>query len=81
MTEFGQFFIAFVFFALIERLLKPSKLRKWLSLTFLLGGLLGRVTLSEKSYWGGFDLYLVSLFAIVGGLEMFFRRNRHEEEA
>nr|NLU58947.1 hypothetical protein [Pseudomonas sp. BIGb0427] len=48
MMEFGQFFIAFVFFALIERLLKPSKLRKWLSLTFLLSGLLGRVTLSEK---------------------------------
>ncbi|KDN98414.2 hypothetical protein [Pseudomonas donghuensis] len=81
MSEYSQFFIAFLFFILIECLLKPSKLRKWLSLTFLLGGLLGSVTLSEKSYWGGFDLHLVSLFAIVGGLELFFRRNRHEEDA
>ncbi|MCP3749090.1 hypothetical protein [Pseudomonas sp. SBB6] len=81
MSEYSQFFIAFLFFVLIECLLKPSRLRKWLSLTFLLGGLLGRVTLSEKSYWGSFDLHLVSLFAIVGGLELFFRRNRHEEDA
>ncbi|SPO66136.1 hypothetical protein [Pseudomonas sp. JV241A] len=81
MAEFSQLFLAFFIFVAIERLLKSSTQRKWLSLMLSLDGLLGRATLSEKSHWGGFDLHLFSLFAIVGGLELFFRRNRHEEDA
>ncbi|WP_327438297.1 hypothetical protein [Pseudomonas donghuensis] len=80
MAEFSQLFLAFFLFVVIERLLKSSALRKWLSLTLLLGGLLGRFTL-EGIYWLGIDLHLIALFAILGGLELFFRRNRFDEDA
>ncbi|KJK19179.1 hypothetical protein ACIOVF_03340 [Pseudomonas sp. NPDC087612] len=80
MAEFSQLFIAFFIFVVVERRLKPSTLRKWLSLTLLLGGLIGRFTL-EGSYWLGVDLHLIALFAILGGVELFFRRNRFDEDA
>ncbi|MNP14851.1 hypothetical protein D3C76_1071880 [compost metagenome] len=75
MSESNQLLLVLAFFILIDRLIKPYRPRKWLGLTFLGGGLLGRLTLTE-SHWLGFDLHLVSLFAVVGGLELFFRRHR-----
>lgn len=78
MSEITQLVIALVVFFLLDRLLKPYLLRKWLGVVLMAAGAVGCV-LAGQTRVLGFDLGLLSVFAVVIGMELFMKRRRFEE--
>lgn len=77
MSEIIQLVIALVLYFLLDRFLKPYLLRKWLGVLLVAGGAVGCVAASQIHLLG-FDLGLMSIFAVPLGLGLFKRRRRFE---
>jgi hypothetical protein len=77
MSEIIQLVIALVLYFLLDRFLKPYLLRKWLGMLLVVGGAVGCVAASQIHLLG-FDLGLMSIFAVPLGLGLFKRRRRFE---
>jgi hypothetical protein len=78
MSEITQLVIALVLFFLFDRFLKPYLLRKWLGVVLVAAGAVGCVAASQIRVWG-FDLGLLSIFAVALGVGLFLKRRRFEQ--
>ena len=78
MSEITQLVIALVLFFLFDRFLKPYLLRKWLGVVLVVAGAVGRVAASQIRVLG-FDLGLLSIFAVALGVGLFLKRRRFEQ--
>ncbi|WLG95901.1 hypothetical protein [Pseudomonas sp. FP198] len=78
MSEITQLVIALVVFFLLDRFLKPYLLRKWLGVVLMAAGAVGCFVAGQNRLLG-FDLGLLSVFAVVIGMELFMKRRRFEE--
>ena len=63
---------------LLDRFLKPYPLRKWLGVTLVVAGAIGCVALSQAQLLG-FDMGLMSVFAVPMGMGLFATRRRFVE--
>lgn len=77
MSVITQLVIALVLFFLLDRFLKPYLLRKWLGLALVVGAV-GCVAASQIRLLG-FDLGLLSVFAVAMGMGLFMKRRRFEQ--
>jgi hypothetical protein len=77
MSEITQLVIALVLFFLFDRFLKPYLLRKWLG-GLVAAGAVGCVAASQIRLLG-FDLGLLSIFAVALGMGLFLKRRRFEQ--
>lgn len=77
MSEITQLVIALVLFFLFDRFLKPYLLRKWLGVV-VAAGAVGCVAASQIRLLG-FDLGLLSIFAVALGVGLFLKRRRFEQ--
>ncbi|WP_339482476.1 MULTISPECIES: hypothetical protein [unclassified Pseudomonas] len=78
MSEITQLVIALVVSFLLDRFLKPYLLRKWLGVVLVVAGAVGCV-LAGQTRVLGFDLGLLSVFAVPIGMGLFSKRRRFEE--
>ncbi|MBC3366441.1 hypothetical protein [Pseudomonas sp. SWRI154] len=78
MSDITQLVIALVVSFLLDRFLKPYLLRKWLGVVLVVAGAVGCV-LAGQTRVLGFDLGLLSIFAVVIGMGLFMKRRRFEE--
>ena len=78
MSEITQLVIALVLFFLVDRFLKPYLLRKWLGVVLVATGVVGCVAASQIRLLG-FDLGLLSIFAVALGVGLFLKRRRFEQ--
>ncbi|WP_447788798.1 MULTISPECIES: hypothetical protein [Pseudomonas] len=78
MSEITQMIIALVLFFLFDRFLKPYLLRKWLGVVLVAAGAVGCVAASQIRFLG-FDLGLLSIFAVSLGMGLFLKRRRFEQ--
>jgi hypothetical protein len=78
MSEITQMLIALGLSFLLDRFLKPYLLRKWLGVVMVAAGAVGCVLAGQKHLLG-FDLGLLSVFAVPIGMGLFMRRRRFEE--
>lgn len=78
MSDITQLVIALVLFFLLDRFLKPYPLRKWLGVLLVAIGAVGCVTASQIRLFG-FDLGLLSIFAVALGVGLFLKRRRFEQ--
>ena len=78
MSEITQLVVALVLFFLLDRFLKSYPLRKWLGLLLVMGGAVGCVAASQVRLVG-FDLGLLSVFAVAVGVGLFLKRRRFEQ--
>jgi Na+-transporting NADH:ubiquinone oxidoreductase subunit NqrD len=78
MSEITQLVIALVLFFLFDRFLKPYLLRKWLGVVLVAAGAVGCVVAGQTRLLG-FDLGLLSAFAVAIGMGLFMRRRRFEQ--
>ena len=78
MSEITQLVIALVLFFLLDRFLKSYQLRKWLGVLLVVGGAVGCVAASQVRLVG-FDLGLLSIFAVAVGVGLFLKRRRFEQ--
>ncbi|QIB05795.1 hypothetical protein GZ982_14075 [Pseudomonas fluorescens] len=77
MSEITQLIIAMVLYLLLDRFLKPYLLRKWLGVVLVAAGAVGCV-LAGQTRVLGFDLGLLSVFAVAIGMGLFMKRRRFE---
>ena len=77
MSEITQLVIALVVSFLLDRFLKPYLLRKWLGVVLVATGAVGCVLAGETRVLG-FDLGLLSAFAVAIGMGLFMKRRRFE---
>ncbi|AUG09022.1 hypothetical protein [Pseudomonas sp. S09G 359] len=77
MSEITQLVIALVLFFLLDRFLKPFRLRKWVGVLLVAAGAVGCVAASQVQLVG-FDLGLLSIFAVALGVGLFLKRRRFE---
>lgn len=77
MSEITQLVIALVLFFLLDRLLKPYLLRKWLGVLLVVAGAIGCVAASQVRLVE-VDLGLLSIFAVALGVGLFLKRRRFE---
>ncbi|UQI31264.1 hypothetical protein M3M50_01190 [Pseudomonas bijieensis] len=77
MSEITQLIIAMVLYFLLDRFLKPYLLRKWLGVVLVAAGAVGCV-LAGQTRVLGFDLGLLSVFAVAIGMGLFMKRRRFE---
>jgi len=78
MSDITQLVIAMVVFFLFDRFLKPYLLRKWLGVVLVVAGVVGCVAASQVRLFG-FDLGLLSVFAVALGVGLFMKRGRFEQ--
>ncbi|WP_417695617.1 hypothetical protein [Pseudomonas sp.] len=78
MSVITQLVIALVLSFLLDRFLKPYLLRKWLGVVLAAAGAVGCV-LAGQTRLLGFDLGLLSAFAVAIGMGLFMKRRRFEE--
>ncbi|CAH0313687.1 hypothetical protein [Pseudomonas brassicacearum] len=78
MSEITQMIIALAVSFLLDRFLKPYLLRKWLGAGLVAAGAVGCV-LAGQNHLLGFDLGLLSVFAVGIGVGLFMKRRRFEE--
>ena len=78
MSDITQLVIALVLFFLLDRFLKPYPLRKWLGGLLVAIGAVGCVAASQIRLFG-FDLGLLSIFAVALGVRLFLKRRRFEQ--
>ncbi|WP_431092871.1 hypothetical protein [Pseudomonas brassicacearum] len=78
MSEITQMIIALGLSFLLDRFLKPHLLRKWLGVVLMVAGAVGCV-LAGQNHLLGFDLGLLSVFAVAIGMGLFMKRRRFEE--
>ncbi|WP_431481661.1 hypothetical protein [Pseudomonas thivervalensis] len=78
MSEITQLVIALVLSFLLDKFLKPYLLRKWLGVVMVVAGAVGCV-LAGQTRLLGFDLGLLSVFAVAIGMGLFMKRRRFEE--
>ena len=78
MSDITQLVIAMVVFFLFDRFLKPYLLRKWLGVVLVVAGAVGCVAASQVHLLG-FDLGLLSIFAVALGMGLFIKRRRFEQ--
>ncbi|WP_339491066.1 hypothetical protein [Pseudomonas rhizophila] len=77
MSEITQLVIGLVVSFLLDRFLKPYLLRKWLGVVLVVAGAVGCV-LAGQTRLLGFDLGLLSVFAVGIGMGLFMKRRRFE---
>ena len=77
MSDITQLVIALVLFFLLDRFLKPYRLRKWVGVLLVAAGAVGCVAASQV-YVLGVDLGLLSIFAVALGVGLFLKRRRFE---
>jgi hypothetical protein len=78
MSDITQLVIALVVSFLLDRFLKPYLLRKWLGVVLVVAGAVGCV-LAGQTRLLGFDMGLLSIFAVPIGMGLFMKRRRFEE--
>ena len=79
MTELIYALLALVLYGLLDRLLKPYPLRKWLGVALMVAGAVGCLVLSQTR-WFVLDLGLLSVFATALGVGLFVRRQRFHSQ-
>ena len=77
MSDITQLVIALVVSFLFDQFLKPYLLRKWLGVVLVVAGAVGCVVVGQTRLLG-FDLGLLSAFAVAIGMGLFMRRRRFE---
>ncbi len=77
MSDITQLVIALVVSFLFDQFLKPYLLRKWLGVVLVVAGAVGCVVAGQTRLLG-FDLGLLSAFAVAIGMGVFMRRRRFE---
>ncbi|MDO7898476.1 hypothetical protein [Pseudomonas citrulli] len=77
MSDMTQLVIALVMSFLLDQFLKPYLLRKWLGVVLVAAGAVGSVVAGQSRFLG-FDLGLLSVFAVTIGVGLFMRRRRFE---
>ncbi|ROM66090.1 hypothetical protein BK653_19715 [Pseudomonas brassicacearum] len=77
MSDITQMVIAMVMYFLFDQFLKPYLLRKWLGVVLVAAGAVGCVVAGQSRLLG-FDLGLLSVFAVGIGMGLFIRRRRFE---
>jgi len=77
MSVITQVVIAVVLSFLLDRFLKPYLLRKWLGVVLVATGAVGCVVAGQSRLLG-FDLGLLSVFAVAMGMGLFMKRRRFE---
>ncbi|KAB0500520.1 MULTISPECIES: hypothetical protein [Pseudomonas] len=77
MSDITQLVIALVVSFLFDQFLKPYLLRKWLGVVLVVAGAVGCVVAGQTRLLG-FDLGLLSAFAVAIGMGLFMRRRRFE---
>ncbi|KIR17162.1 hypothetical protein PFLU4_20600 [Pseudomonas fluorescens] len=78
MSEITQMIIALALSFLLDRFLKPYLLRKWLGVVLVAAGAVGCVVAGQIRLLG-FDLGLLSVFAMAMGMGLFMKRRRFEQ--
>ncbi|WP_426386032.1 hypothetical protein [Pseudomonas brassicacearum] len=78
MSEITQMIIALALSFLLDRFLKPYLLRKWLGVVLVAAGAVGCVVAGQIRLLG-FDLGLLSVFAVAMGMGLFMKRRRFEQ--
>ncbi|MDZ4306236.1 MAG: hypothetical protein U1C13_31955 [Pseudomonas sp.] len=78
MSDITQLVVALVLFFLLDRFLKSYPLRKWLGVLLIAIGAAGCVAASQIRLVG-FDLGLLSIFAVALGVGLFLKRRRFEQ--
>jgi len=78
MSDITQLVIAMVVFFLLDQFLKPYLLRKWLGVVLVVAGAVGCVVAGQTRLLG-FDLGLLSAFAVAMGMGLFMKRRRFEQ--
>ncbi|KRP44115.1 hypothetical protein VRB67_12065 [Pseudomonas trivialis] len=78
MSDITQLAAALVLFFLLDRFLKSYPLRKWLGVLLVAIGAAGCVAASQIRL-SGFDLGLLSIFAVALGMGLFLKRRRFEQ--
>jgi Na+-transporting NADH:ubiquinone oxidoreductase subunit NqrD len=78
MSDITQLVIALVVSFLFDQFLKPYLLRKWLGVVLVAAGAVGCVVAGQTRLLG-FDLGLLSAFAVAIGMGLFMRRRRFEQ--
>ena len=78
MSDITQLAAALVLFFLLDRFLKSYPLRKWLGVLLVAIGAAGCVAASQIRL-SGFDLGLLSIFAVALGVGLFLKRRRFEQ--
>ncbi|MDU9024453.1 hypothetical protein [Pseudomonas corrugata] len=79
MSDITQLVIALLVSFLLDRFLKPYLLRKWLGVALVAAGAVGCVVAGQTRLLG-FDLGLLSIFAVPIGMGLFMKRRRFEED-
>jgi Na+-transporting NADH:ubiquinone oxidoreductase subunit NqrD len=77
MSDITQLVIALVVSFLFDQFLKPYLLRKWLGVVLVVAGAVGCVVAGQTRLLG-FDLGLLSAFAVAIGMGLFMRRRWFE---
>jgi len=77
MSDITQLVVALVLFFLLDRFIKSYPLRKWLGVLLIGMGAVGCVAVSQIRLLG-FDLGLLSIFAVALGVGLFLKRRRLE---
>ncbi|TVT79544.1 hypothetical protein [Pseudomonas sp. H3(2019)] len=77
MSDITQLVIALVVSFLFDQFLKPYLLRKWLGVVLVVAGAVGCVVAGQTRLLG-FDLGLLSAFAVAIGMGLFMKRRRFE---
>ncbi|MPQ69515.1 MULTISPECIES: hypothetical protein [unclassified Pseudomonas] len=78
MSDITQLVIALVVSFLLDQFLKPYLLRKWLGVVLVVAGAVGCVVAGQTRLLG-FDLGLLSAFAVAMGMGLFMKRRRFEQ--
>jgi len=78
MSDITQMVIAMVMYFLLDQFLKPYLLRKWLGVVLVAAGAVGCVVAGQTRLLG-FDLGLLSVFAVAIGMGLFMKRRRFEQ--
>ncbi|SFH25121.1 hypothetical protein [Pseudomonas sp. NFACC45] len=77
MSDITQMVVAMVMYFLFDQFLKPHLLRKWLGVALVAAGAVGCVVAGQTRVLG-FDLGLLSVFAVAIGMGLFMKRRRFE---
>ena len=78
MSDITQLVVALVLFFLLDRFVKSYPLRKWLGVLLIAIGAVGCLAASQIRLFG-FDLGLLSIFAVALGVGLFLKRRRFEQ--
>ena len=78
MSDITQLVIALVVSFLFDQFLTPYLLRKWLGVVLVVAGAVGCVVAGQTRLLG-FDLGLLSAFAVAMGMGLFMKRRRFEQ--